>query len=483
MTEADWRSALRLASELRRAARTEEAIAAYKRVLAIRPDLPDSWYNLALLQRQSREFDEALESYARALSLQVSKAEEVHLNRAVILSDHLHRPVEAEAELRAALEENAAYVPAHLNLGNLMEDLGRRDEAQTAYERAIQLEPENRLALARLATISSCDGLDAKLVERVQSAIADARTSWAERADLGFALAGLLDRAGRYEEAFEAARSANQASKAAAGSRGKYDRQAQEDFVDASIRTFGKPARSTSGAEAPVFILGMFRSGSTLVEQILGQHSRVRAAGELDLIPALARSIAGYPSSIGGDPEIDRWRKDYLGGLPEQPSPRMLITDKRPENFLHVGLIKTLFPDARIVNTIRNPLDNLLSLYFLHLDPDMAYALDLADAAHWHAQYERLMAHWRATYPGDILDVNYDLLVREPRPVIEQLLGFLGLDWEDGLLDFHQARTAVKTASVWQVRQPLHDRSSGRWQNYGRQLAPLVALLERDQRA
>jgi hypothetical protein len=156
-----------------------------------------------------------------------------------------------------------------------------------------------------------------------------------------------------------------------------------------------------------------------------------------------------------------------------------LLTDKRPDNFLHIGFIKTLFPGAKIVHTRRNPLDNLLSLYFLHLDPGMAYALDLADAAHWYGQYERLMAHWKALYPNDIFDVDYDELVREPNPVIERLLDFLYLEWDGSLLDFHRGGTPVKTASVWQVRQPLHPRSSGRWRNYRTQLEPIAGLLSR----
>jgi hypothetical protein len=196
----------------------------------------------------------------------------------------------------------------------------------------------------------------------------------------------------------------------------------------------------------------------------------VTAGGELDLIPAIVAAIEDYPEAVGAvDPStIQQWRQTYLAGLPTHSG--TLLTDKRPDNFLHIGLIKTLFPDAKIVNTRRNPLDNLLSLYFLHLDPGMAYALDLDDAAHWHAQYERLMAHWKALYPNDILDVDYDVLVREPKPEIERLLTFLELDWEEGLLDFHATKSAVKTASVWQVRQPLHARSSGRWKNYREQL-------------
>jgi hypothetical protein len=163
-----------------------------------------------------------------------------------------------------------------------------------------------------------------------------------------------------------------------------------------------------------------------------------------------------------------------LDGLQPIARDGALITDKRPDNFLHVGLIKRLFPHAKIIQTRRNRLDNLLSLYFLHLDPDMAYALDLADAAHWYGQYERLMAHWKSLYSNDIFEVNYDELVRSPEPLVESLLAFLGLEPEDGMLDFSTKDRPVRTASVWQVRKPLHATSSGRSRNYASQLKAVL---------
>jgi tetratricopeptide (TPR) repeat protein len=470
----DWQDLLREASRLRTLGRVEEAIAAYERLLAARPDLADSWYNLGWLQRKVRRFEAALDSYARALDLGVRDPEEVRLNRAVILSDYLHRPADAAQELDAALEGNPDYVPALLNLGNLREDLGDRPGARAAYERALAVEPGNSLGLARLAGVSHAAELDGTLAQQLKIAIAGAAPD--EQADLGFALAGLLDAAGRHEEAFAAARSANAASRTATGA--AYDRAGHERFAQRLIDSFAQPS-SGAGPAPAIFVCGLFRSGSTLVEQILGAHSRVTAGGELDLVPALVARIDGYPEAVpAADARtLEDWRDFYRSGLP--PHDATLLTDKRPDNFLHLGLIKTLFPDAKIVHTRRDPLDNLLSLYFLHLDPGMAYALDLADAAHWHGQYERLMAHWKSLYPNDIFDLDYDELVREQRPVIERLLAFLGLDWEDGLLDFHTGAAPVRTASVWQVRQPLHARSSGRWRNYREQLWPIAGLERR----
>jgi tetratricopeptide (TPR) repeat protein len=471
---------LQRAAALRRAGRVEEAIAAYQVLLGLAPDLPDSWYNLGWLQRQAGRYEAALESYAEALKRGVADAEEVHLNRAAILSDYLARYGDAEAELEAALRLNEDYVPALLNLGNLYEDRGDRTAGRDAYRRALAAAPDNALALSRLAAVSHAAELDEELAGRLRGAIARQGISRAEQADVGFALAGLLDAAGRFDEAFDAARSANEASRAASGAR--YNPAAAEELIERLMNSTAPGAGSAAG-QAPVFIVGMFRSGSTLVEQILAGHSGIEPAGELELIPRLVRRIAGYPEAVASADEtsVRAWRESYLAGVAPFVRDGALVTDKRPDNFLHIGLIKALFPDAKIVQTRRNPLDNLLSLYFLHLNPEMAYALDLDDAVHWYGQYERLMAHWKALYPNDIIDLDYDELVRSPEPVAKRLLEFLGLGWEESVLDLERRDRPVKTASVWQVRQPMHTRSSGRWRNYSVQLQKLIGDAQADQ--
>jgi tetratricopeptide (TPR) repeat protein len=471
--DADSAALLERAAELRRSGRVEEAIAAYSELLEREPGLADSWYNLGWLQRQARQYEPALHSYAQALKHGVRGAEEVHVNRAVILSDHLARHEEAEAELKAALALNADYVPALLNLGNLHEDRGDRVAAQEAYERALAVAPDHPLALARLAGVVEPKSDSATtLIATLEAQIAATREP-APRADLGFALARLLDGRGEYDGAFMAAEAANLASRDGFGASFRpYDRAAQEAFVDRLISAFSQPAFGRGQTAPSLFICGMFRSGSTLIEQLLGGHSALITGGELDLIPALAARIAGYPEAAAGadQAQLESWRSFYLDGLGPYRRPNSLVTDKRPDNFVHIGLIKTLFPTAKIIHTRRNRLDNLISLHFLHLGPAMPYALDLEDSAHWFGEHERLMAHWKRLYPNDIFEVDYDTLVRQPKPILKGLLGFLELDWEDEILNFHQRSNTVKTASVWQVREPLHARSSGRWKHYRDQM-------------
>lgn len=470
---------LRIAARHRQAGRVGEAIAAYEAALALRPGLANSWYNLARLQRQAGRFEAALDSYAQALAHGVSEPEEVHLNRGVIYADDLARSDAAEAELNRALGIHPRYVPALLNLGNLFEDRGDRPNARAAYERALAIEPGNVLALARLAGVATLSGPSDPLLARLRAGVAASSADPAARADLGFALGAALDRLGAYDEAFAAYESANAASREMSGV--GYDRAAQERFVDRLIAAFPKPAAPRPGeaGEAPVFICGMFRSGSTLAEQILARHEAVSPGGELGLVPALAARLQPYPeAAAAATPQVlAGLRSDYLTELRRVHPGDGLVTDKRPDNFLHIGLIKSLFPDARIVHTRRNPADNLLSIFFLHLEPRIAYAQDLGDSAHWYAEYRRLMAHWHCLYPGDIHDLDYDALVADPRPNIAALLRFCGLSWREACLSFHEADNAVRTASAAQVREPLYRRSSGRWRNYERHLAGLLEAM------
>lgn len=465
------------------AGRLAEAAAAYRQLLALAPALPNSWYNLARLERRLGRPTAALEAYQKALDLGVEGPEEVRLNRGVIYADDLRRPEAAERELAEALRHNPAYLPAWLNLGNLHEDRGRRAEAEAAYRRALELDPHCWLAVARLAGLRRPEGPDDPLIRRLREGLADPSATVQDRLDLGFALGRALDACGDWDGAFAACSGANALVRAAAGRAARYDRAAHEARIDALIANF-TPGRlaalATRRSEAPVFICGMFRSGSTLTEQILAAHPAVTAGGELELLPRLA---ARHPDPARLTPAaVAAMAAEYAGARERLFPEAGLVTDKRPDNFLHLGLVKAMFPKARIVHTRRAPLDNILSVFFLQLDPRMSYAHDLADIAHFYRQQERLMAHWKALFPHDVLEVDYDRLVAEPEPAIRRLLDFLELDWDDRVLRFHELDNAVRTASVWQVREPLHRRAPGRWRNYDRHLGPARAMLEEETR-
>jgi len=225
----------------------------------------------------------------------------------------------------------------------------------------------------------------------------------------------------------------------------------------------------------------MYRSGSTLTEQLLAGHPLLAAGGELDFLPnAVQNALAPFPESMAAvlPQRLRSLAAEYVQALGSMFPGVPYVTDKRPENYLNIGLIKALFPEAKIIHTSRNALDNCLSIFFLHLDQRMSYALNLMDIGHHYLQYLRLMRHWKTLYGADIVDTDYDRLVNEPRPVMEALLKFLGLEWDERCLAVPAVGRSVKTASVWQVREPLYQRSSGRARHYENELAQLQHYLE-----
>lgn len=469
-----------LVRQLDRSDRHAEAVAVYQRLLVLRPGWLDGWYNLGQALWRARRFDDALAAYQRALDGGIARPEEVHLNRAVLLAQHLARPDAARQALDVALAANPRYAPAWLNLGNLCEQAGDAEAARHAYEQLLAIEPRHALALSRLPNLRRLRDPQDPLIARLQQAAAEPGRHPAERADLGFGLGKALDDLGRFDEAFAAYAAANQASRAAAGPALRYEAAAHERHVDRLIAHARPAAKREDPGPTPIFICGLFRSGSTLIERVLAAHPRVSAGGELDWLPAIAQQH--FPP--GGDWPLlddaaalralaDAYRSAAAARFPNADR----LTDKRPDNFLHIGLIKRLFPAARIVLTRRDPLDNGLSMYFLHLGRGMPYALDLADLGHWIRQHDRLVAHWQRVYGEDIFVADYDRFVVDPEPQTRQLLAFCGLDWHPGCLDFHRAGGTVQTASLWQVRQPLYRHASGRWRNYAAHLGPLRAAL------
>lgn len=486
----DW--LLRQAERLQQNGYSDEAIDTLREALAVDKTLPQAWYMLGYLLRLQGRAEDALAAYAEALVHGVVRPEEVHLNRAVILSDLLLRPDEATRELEQSLAIVPDYLPALLNLGNLHEEHGRRDEALAVYDRVLAIPPQRisgdgelqAEALARSshlrppATVS--DPVFARL-DAASNALPGRQAT--VRANLQFAAGKAYERLGEYERAFDAFARANRQLMRASP---RYDRAAMERFIDALIAAFPSAvaAGATDPADAPrpAFICGMFRSGSTLAEQILSTHPAVLAGGELEFLlrEVSIGAYAPFPASIHGprderDARVARTYLDMLRTMFPQADAGTFATDKRPDNFLLIGLIKRLFPNARIIHTRRDPMDVGLSIYTQHINPQVAaYSTDLGDIAHYLIQHERLMTHWQRLYGADIHTFDYDAFVHDPEPQLQGLFGALGLELDAArALAFHQQGNAVKTASYWQVRQPLHAQASGRWRHYARQLEPL----------
>mgnify|MGYP006280270219 FL=1 len=465
----------RLAGVLDATGQTDAAIRLYEQLLDKQPDLAPVHFNLALLYKKQKRHENALAAYRRAAELGIDRVQEVWSNMGVLYSD-MRRPDEAREMYERALAADPAYVPALFNLAGLYEEAGQREEAIRLYERILGIEPGHGESLARIAHAQRVASADDPLVDRLRQTLEAGVTDPIGREALLFALGKALDDAGSYDEAFAAYREANELGKRRTP---PYDRRAAEEAVEHLTGLFDRDwlERSQTGSEAePVFIVGLFRSGSTLTEQILGAHPEVSVGGELDLVPWLiGRRLAPYPDRLKTvtPGELEAVAAEYLEKRDELFPQAERVTDKRPENFLHLGVIRALFPRARIIHTRRHAPDNCLSIYFQQLGGNLGYATDLADIVHYYRQHERIMEHWHGVFGDDMLTVDYDELVSEPEPVVRRLLEFVGLDWDDRVLAFQEADTRVKTASVWQVREGLQTRSSGRWKNYEKYLADL----------
>jgi cytochrome c-type biogenesis protein CcmH/NrfG len=456
------------------AGRLDDAISAYRAALALSPTVPDMWFNLGYALRASRQFDDALRAYGQALAHGVSQPEEALVNCAVILSEHLGRPIDARENLNAAIAANPAFVPALLNLGALEEDEGNLESALDVYRQVCRIAPHNGRALSRIASIETYAGRANAILPQLASALRDPKLQKDDAIDVAFAFGNALDASGQYTEAFKIIEAANRADYAQQSKFQRYDQKAQEKLIKALCKgSLPEPISVAADDISPVFICGMFRSGSTLAEQVLGRHSAVQAGGELDFIPWLvADHVHPYPAALesASCATLTEWREYYRSALRSSGlAGNLMTTDKRCDNFMHIGLIKSLFPNARIIHTTRHPLDTILSVFFLRFGPAVPYGVNLADIVHWYQQYQRVMAHWRGLYGSDIHDLDYDQLVTDPGAAIMSVCGFLGLSFEPGMISQPGGET-IRTPSAWQVRQPIHARSSGRWHNYADQL-------------
>ena len=467
------------ADHLLRTGQLEEAIQHYEAALALDTRLPDAWFNLGWALRASRRFEAASHAYSEALRNGIRNPEDVRLNRAAILADHLYEPEAAEEELKLAIADAPEFVPALLNLGTLYEDLGKADLAREVYRKVLNQAQGNGRAIARLAMIDIAEGEHKAPLIALEAALSSA-TSPADSAEILYAKATALDAATQYDAAFDTLVAANTMARTFA--RNRYDPVAHEEFVTRLINAFPEPRRrelERSDTLKPIFIVGMFRSGSTLIEQLLARHDAVTAGGELEYIPAITQgSLTPYPEAVMqlDGAAITSLRQDYLSEMARAVTCGF-ATDKRCDNILHLGLIDTLFPEAPIIHTRRDPLDTLLSVLFLNFGEGVSYGFNQCHTAHYYIQYRRLLSHWRQLYGARIHDVDYDRLVVNPQHEIEKMLSFLGLPWSDSCLRPSTNAQSVRTASNWQIRKPLHRQSSGRWQHYARQLRPARQML------
>jgi len=447
--------------------RIEPVLAAWDRFFKLHENSAAGHFNFAWYIGRFGRVRLALSHYERALALGIERPEEVHLNRARLYAEVLHDDATARAELERALELKSDYIPALLNLGNLAEQSGDVAEARRRFGAALEIDPRHPTALARWAdTMNFAESTPehAALLERLRE-----HATSATDADLSFALGRALEQRGEYAGSWTHYEAAN---KLDAPTLPPYRPLVIEQGVT-RLREVCTPEwlaeRQTEVTFAPLFICGMFRSGSTLLEQMLAAHPAFKPAGERDFLPRLvATQLPGYPQDVE---RLDRatltvWAQAYADEAKEIHGDDRRLTDKRPDNVLHLGLARALFPRARVIITERDERDVATSLFATRLGAAASYATDLANTRHYLQQMQRLIAHWQELWGSDLLVVNYERLVSDPRAELGRVLDWLGEPWDERCLAFHQLRNPVRTASVLQVRRPLNSDSVGRWRRF-----------------
>jgi len=468
-----------LGSALRSLGRFDQAVECHRRAVEIQPEFAGAHHLLGDALLDLGRFDEAVASYRCALALKPDFAEAY--NSLGIALRQQNRTAEAEAACRKALEVNPQLVAATVFLAQLRADMGEFAEAESLLKRALAINPELPEAWAGIAALRKMTSSDAGWLAEAQR-IAGNRLPPRQEAHLRYAIGKYFDDVGDFEQAFVNYRRANELGRR----RGQpHDRQRLTRTVDLIIRRHGRaamnPARHDAAASSrPVCIVGMPRSGTTLAEQILATHPAVFGAGEMPFWSAASAMHAS--SALDEDAYGSLVRKladDYLRLLEDLSPNALRVVDKMPENFMHLGLIRTAFPNARIIHMRRDPLDTCLSIYFQNFQTAHSYANDLEDLAHYYGEYLRLMRHWRQILgEGAILEVPYEGLVEDQERWSRRMLEFLDLPWDPACLDFHRTRRPISTFSKWQARQSISKSSVGRWRNYEKFAGPLFGLRD-----
>jgi len=464
----------------RTAGRLDQAMACYGNALRLKPDLLEAHAGMAIVHAMAHRFEEAMTCHSRTLQLRPDSALGHEVlgwimlckNDAAAAVEHFHRAVTVDPNLLSGWD----------SLGLAMLFQGRFEDAAECFRHILAIQPDNVTAHKNLVNASR--RTSDREIAPLLNILSQPNLSVDDRATAELALATALDDAGRFDEAFPHAALANQLVKRQRASLGeRFDPSGFHAHIDRLIEIFtpgffeqrrgwGDPS------ELPVFVVGMPRSGTTLVQQIAGSHPQVYGAGELNNIFNLADRLVQTDAPRWSPDSIKDAALQHLAFLANLNSEASRIIDKMPGNVLYLGLISVLFPRARVVLCRRDSRDTCLSCFFVSLPPAInLFSYDLADCGLYHREINRLMAHWLRVLPLPMLEVSYEQVVQDLEGQSRRLIDFLGLPWHPACLEFYRAKTTVLTSSVWQVRQPIYQGSVGRWRRYEKHLQPLFEAL------
>ena len=513
------------ASVLRALKRYDEAIAAYRRALQLKPQDPSTLNNLALavmdqhrdeeavaLLSRSATFDpkngrtliylatalrhldrldEASEVAQRALELLPDDPDALNVKGRVLLDQN--RVDDAIGLFRTTIERKPDMADAYNNLGIALKVIGRSGEALAAYHKALDVEPKMTFVFVNLGDAWSFKSADDPHLRAMEELMRDtASISEDERMQLCFALSKAYADLERHDESFQLLLEGNAIKRKQTA----YDEAATHALFDHIPQVFTPElVRAHRGAgdpsSVPVFVLGMPRSGSTLVEQILASHPKIFGAGELKDFDTVVKTVRGPDGAVVPFPDfVPAFGAAHYRSLGEQYLRRLAaysrtaerITNKMPSSFFFIGLIHLALPNARIIHTMRNPVDTCLSCYSKLFTGVQPFTYDLGELGRYYRKYDELMRHWRSVLPeGAMLDVQYEDVVADFETQARRIVAYCGLEWDDACRAFYQAKRPVRTASAFQVRQPIFKSSVGRWLPYKNLLRPLLEELQLDE--
>ncbi len=466
----------------------QEAIARFRLTLAIDPGFAQAYNYLGMTLMDMERALDAVPLLRKAVALK-----ENYYEAKLALANALEatgQPEEALEIYQQALEKMPKHIGILNSIGSILRNLGKIEQSVEYFEKAMGIDPGNISTYYNLSR--SKVGSTPEELEKMEDLFDDSRLNNEQKRSLHFAMGKIYDDNGEFEKAFDHFKKGNDLDDRLDDTNRAFDPEMHHILVSRIMSVFTKEffaSRKGMGSESdtPVFIVGIPRSGTTLVEQTLASHPNVFGAGELpflgNLIQSMSKSqgrLAAYPENVTMLDAMTACRlgEDYvssvcsLGG--KEPS---RITDKMPGNFMHLGMISLFLPRAKIINCQRNLLDISLSCYFQHFAMVMPFSLNLTDMGHYCREYVRIMEHWRRVLPSPILDVPYDEMVSDHKGMTKKILDFVGLDWDKACLDFYNTKREVRTASTWQVRQPVYNTSLNRWKNYDKFLTPLRGVI------
>lgn len=470
--------------------RVIEAQEVFRRAIALEPGRPDFHLYLARACAASQDYTAALAAAGDAERL-LPRDSAAGFDTLGVVLVQCHAYERASVAFRHAAGLAPANPGLRFNLGTALTFLGDIDGAERELEACIGLDPQHWRAHHSLSQLRR-QTKDANHTERLTALAADAKGKVTATTFLNMALAKELEDLGDHAGAFDRMVTGKAAPRDMLG----YSRARERERFDALASGFPEPwsPATTTGSDArdPVFIVGMPRTGTTLVDRIVSSHPQVQSAGELHNFASVWKRAMGGPSFEMFNPghiaratarSID-WRQlgdDYVASTQAFTGSRPRFTDKLPHNFLYLGYIACALPEATLVCVRRHPLDTCLSNFrqlFAPESPYFDYSYDLLDIGHYYILFDRLMAHWKAAFPGRIHEVQYESLVAEQEADSRALIAHCGLDWDDACLSFEKNAAPVTTASAVQVRAKMYTTALGRWKRYEAQLGPLRAMLE-----